>query len=112
MAVIDLGIPARVAAGKTSPAERIFVATGVIPSVILIDTSGHDDLGDEVERSPRVLDAVVPAISAGEDVRPWTRRLARAIRAADLPLLIFVNDVNRLAARGETRSFPCTLLGH
>nr|AIA10937.1 elongation factor Tu GTP binding domain protein [uncultured bacterium] len=67
--------------------------------VNLIDTPGHADFVAEVERSLRVLDGVVLVVSAVEGVQPQTRRLARAIRAAGLPLLIFVNKVDRLGAR-------------
>jgi ribosomal protection tetracycline resistance protein len=69
--------------------------------VNLIDTPGHADFVAEVERSLRVLDAVVLVVSAVEGVQPQTRRLARAIRAAGLPLLVFVNKIDRLGARGE-----------
>ncbi|MGI8857797.1 MAG: GTP-binding protein [Thermomicrobiales bacterium] len=69
--------------------------------VNLIDTPGHGDFVAEVERSLRVLDGVVLVVSSVEGVQPQTRRLARAIRAADLPMLIFVNKVDRLGARGE-----------
>ena len=69
--------------------------------VNLIDTPGHADFVAEVERSLRVLDGVVLVVSAVEGVQPQTRRLARAIRAADLPMLIFVNKIDRLGARGE-----------
>jgi ribosomal protection tetracycline resistance protein len=68
--------------------------------VNLIDTPGHSDFVAEVERSLRVLDAVVLVIAAVEGVQPQTRRLARAIRAANLPLIIFVNKIDRLGARG------------
>jgi ribosomal protection tetracycline resistance protein len=70
--------------------------------VNLIDTPGHSDFIAEVERSLRVLDGVVLVVSAVEGVQPQTRRLARAIREAGLPLLIFVNKIDRLGARGET----------
>jgi ribosomal protection tetracycline resistance protein len=69
--------------------------------VNLIDTPGHGDFVAEVERSLRVLDGVVLVVSSVEGVQPQTRRLARAIRAAELPLLIFVNKIDRLGARGE-----------
>ncbi len=69
--------------------------------VNVIDTPGHSDFIAEVERSLRVLDAVVLVVSAVEGVQPQTRRLARAIRAAGLPLLIFVNKIDRLGARSE-----------
>ncbi|MHB8646695.1 MAG: GTP-binding protein [Thermomicrobiales bacterium] len=69
--------------------------------VNLIDTPGHGDFVAEVERSLRVLDGVVLVVSSVEGVQPQTRRLARAIRAAGLPMLIFVNKIDRLGARGE-----------
>ena len=69
--------------------------------VNLIDTPGHSDFIAEVERSLGVLDGVVLVVSAVEGVQPQTRRLARAIRAAHLPLIIFVNKIDRLGARGD-----------
>jgi ribosomal protection tetracycline resistance protein len=69
--------------------------------VNLIDTPGHADFVAEVERSLRVLDGVVLVVSAVEGVQAQTRRIARASRAAGLPLLIFVNKIDRLGARGE-----------
>jgi ribosomal protection tetracycline resistance protein len=70
-------------------------------TVNLIDTPGHADFIAEVERSLRVLDGVVLVVSAVEGVQPQTRRLAQAVRAAGLPMLIFVNKIDRLGARGE-----------
>lgn len=70
-------------------------------TVHLIDTPGHADFIAEVERALHVLDGVVLVISAVEGVQPQTRRLARAIRAAGLPMLIFVNKIDRLGARAE-----------
>ncbi|HEX5501738.1 MAG TPA: translation factor GTPase family protein, partial [Thermomicrobiales bacterium] len=70
-------------------------------TVNLIDTPGHSDFIAEVERALGALDGVVLVVSAVEGVQPQTRRLARAIRAADLPLLIFVNKIDRIGARGD-----------
>src|SRR5262245_50531242 len=68
--------------------------------VNLIDTPGHADFVAEVERSLGVLDAVILVVSAVEGVQPQTRRIARAVRAAGLPLLVFVNKIDRIGARG------------
>jgi len=70
-------------------------------TVNLLDTPGHPDFVAEVERSLRVLDAVVLVVSAVEGVQSQTRRLARAVRAAGLPMILFVNKIDRLGARGE-----------
>jgi ribosomal protection tetracycline resistance protein len=69
--------------------------------VNLIDTPGHADFVAEVERSLGVLDGVVLVVSAVEGVQSQTRRIARAVRAAGLPLLLFVNKIDRLGARSE-----------
>ena len=69
--------------------------------VNLIDTPGHADFTAEVERSMAVLDGVALVISAVEGVQPQTRRLARAIRSAGLPMLIFVNKIDRAGARDD-----------
>src|SRR3712207_876847 len=65
-------------------------------TVNLIDTPGHPDFVAEVDRSLRVLDGVVLVVSAVEGVQAQTRRLVRAVRAAELPMLIFVNKVDRV----------------
>lgn len=70
-------------------------------TVNLLDTPGHGDFIAEVERSLHVLDGVVLVVSAVEGVQAQTRRLARAVRAANLPLLIFVNKIDRVGARGD-----------
>jgi ribosomal protection tetracycline resistance protein len=49
-----------------------------------------------------VLDGVVLVIPAVEGVQPQTRRLAQAVRAAGLPMLIFINKIDRLGARAES----------
>ena len=87
------------AASRSSPRSSRFSWTTL--KVNLVDTPGHTDFVAEVERSLRVLDGVVLVVSAVEGVQSQTRRLARAMRAANLPLLIFVNKIDRLGARGE-----------
>ncbi len=69
--------------------------------VNLIDTPGHGDFIAEVQRSLEVLDAVILVVSAVEGVQSQTRRLARAIRTAGLPLGIFINKIDRAGARHE-----------
>jgi ribosomal protection tetracycline resistance protein len=70
-------------------------------TVNLIDTPGHSDFIAEVERSLGVLDGVVLVVSAVEGVQAQTRVLMRTLRALNLPVLIFVNKIDRLGARAE-----------
>jgi ribosomal protection tetracycline resistance protein len=67
--------------------------------IALIDTPGHADFIAEVERSLQVLDAVILVVSAVEGVQPQTVKLARAVRMARRPLLIFINKIDRMGAR-------------
>jgi ribosomal protection tetracycline resistance protein len=65
----------------------------------LIDTPGHPDFIAEVERSLRVLDAVILVISAVEGVQPQTHILARALKKLNIPTIIFINKIDRMGAR-------------
>ena len=69
--------------------------------VNLIDTPGHPDFIAEVERVLDVLDGVVLVISAVEGVQAQTRVLMRTLRRLGLPVLIFVNKIDRSGSRAE-----------
>ena len=69
--------------------------------VNLIDTPGHPDFIAEVERVLDVLDGVVLVISAVEGVQAQTRVLIRTLRRLGLPVLIFVNKIDRSGSRSE-----------
>ena len=67
-------------------------------TVNLIDTPGHPDFIDEVERVLTMLDGAVLVISAVEGVQPQTRVLMRTLRRLGIPTLIFVNKIDRRGA--------------
>ncbi|MFE5571507.1 GTP-binding protein [Amycolatopsis japonica] len=69
--------------------------------VNLIDTPGHPDFIAEVERALRVLDGVVLVVSAVEGVQAQTRVLMRALKRLRIPVLIFVNKIDRAGARHD-----------
>lgn len=69
--------------------------------VNLIDTPGHPDFIAEVERVLSVLDGVVLVISAVEGVQPQTRILMRALKRLNIPVVIFVNKIDRMGARHD-----------
>src|SRR5216110_787963 len=70
-------------------------------TVNLVDTPGHPDFIAEVERVLGVLDGAVLVISAVEGVQPQTRVLMRALRRLGIPVLLFVNKIDRRGADAE-----------
>ncbi len=67
--------------------------------VNLIDTPGHPDFVSEVERALSVLDGVVLVVSAVEGVQAQTRLLMRTLVKMRMPVILFVNKVDRPGAR-------------
>ncbi|NKB70928.1 MAG: GTP-binding protein [Candidatus Latescibacteria bacterium] len=64
----------------------------------LIDTPGHADFAAEVERSLRVLDCAVLVLSAVEGVQAQTESLWRALEGRGIPVIFFVNKIDRMGA--------------
>ena len=64
----------------------------------LIDTPGHVDFSAEVERSLRVLDAAVLVVCCVAGVQTQTEVIWRALRQRDIPVLLFVNKIDRMGA--------------
>jgi ribosomal protection tetracycline resistance protein len=63
--------------------------------VNLVDTPGHPDFIAEVERVLGVLDGAVLVVSAVEGVQAQTVVLMRTLRRLRIPVLIFINKIDR-----------------
>ena len=76
-----------------------FPAGGV--TVNVLDTPGHPDFIAEVDRSLAVLDGAVLVLSAVEGVQAQTLVLMRALQRLRLPVIVFVNKIDRRGARPD-----------
>ncbi|OFS94700.1 translation elongation factor G [Stenotrophomonas sp. HMSC10F06] len=72
-----------------------------IHHLTLIDTPGHIDFAIEVERSLRVLDGAVAVFSAVDGVQPQSESVWRQARRHGVPLIAFVNKMDRTGASFE-----------
>ncbi len=64
----------------------------------LIDTPGHVDFSADVERIMRVPDGVILVISAVEGVQAHTETLWHALRERQIPVIFFINKIDRVGA--------------
>nr|BFF21466.1 hypothetical protein GCM10025730_49870 [Promicromonospora thailandica] len=70
-------------------------------TVNVLDTPGHPDFIAEVDRSLAVLDGAVLVLSAVEGVQAQTLVLMRALQRLRLPVVVFVNKIDRRGARPQ-----------
>ncbi|MBS6934039.1 MAG: translational GTPase TypA [Actinomyces graevenitzii] len=68
-------------------------------TINVIDTPGHADFGGEVERGLSMVEGVVLLVDASEGPLPQTRFVLRKALAANLPVILVVNKVDRPDSR-------------
>ncbi len=84
--------------GITILAKQTAIQFGGV-RINVVDTPGHADFGGEVERTLRMVDAVLLLVDAGEGPLPQTRYVLGKALARRLPVVVCVNKVDRADAR-------------
>src|SRR4030088_2189164 len=70
----------------------------------LLDTPGHEDFSEDTYRTLTAVDSAIMVIDAAKGIEARTRKLFEVCRLRDIPILTFVNKLDR-----ETRD-PFDLL--
>ena len=63
----------------------------------LLDTPGHEDFADDTYRTLTAVDAAVMVIDAAKGIEPRTLKLFEVCRLRDIPIVTFVNKMDREA---------------
>src|SRR5690606_13918045 len=61
----------------------------------LLDTPGHEDFSEDTYRTLTAVDAAVMVIDAAKGIEARTRKLFEVCRLRDIPIVTFVNKLDR-----------------
>lgn len=63
----------------------------------LLDTPGHEDFSEDTYRTLTAVDAAVMVLDAAKGIEPQTLKLFEVCRLRDIPIITFVNKMDREA---------------
>lgn len=72
----------------------------------LLDTPGHEDFSEDTYRTLTAVDSAIMVIDAAKGVEDRTRKLLEICRSRDMPILAFINKLDREALH------PIELIDH
>ena len=61
----------------------------------LLDTPGHEDFSEDTYRTLTAVDSAIMVIDAAKGIEPQTRKLFEVCRLRQVPIITFVNKVDR-----------------
>ena len=63
----------------------------------LLDTPGHEDFSEDTYRTLTAVDSAVMVLDAAKGIEPQTRKLFEVCRLRDVPIVTFINKMDREA---------------
>lgn len=66
----------------------------------LLDTPGHEDFSEDTYRTLTAVDSAIMVIDAAKGIEPQTRKLFEVCRLRSVPIITFVNKVDREGKSG------------
>jgi peptide chain release factor 3 len=61
----------------------------------LLDTPGHEDFSEDTYRTLTAVDSAIMVIDAAKGIEPQTRKLFEVCRLRSVPIITFINKVDR-----------------
>ena len=68
---------------------------GSVITFNLLDTPGHEDFSEDTYRTLTAVDSAIMVIDAAKGIEPQTRKLFEVCRLRSVPIITFVNKVDR-----------------
>ena len=72
-----------------------FERSGIVYN--LVDTPGHSDFSEDTYRTLSAVDTAVMVMDAAKGIESQTRKLFEVCRLRDIPIIIFINKIDREA---------------
>ena len=66
----------------------------------LLDTPGHEDFSEDTYRTLTAVDSAIMVIDAAKGIEPQTRKLFEVCRLRSVPIITFINKVDREGREG------------
>ena len=63
----------------------------------LLDTPGHEDFSEDTYRTLTAADAAIMVLDAAKGIEAQTRKLFEVCRLRDIPIVTFINKMDREA---------------
>lgn len=80
--------------------------------IVFIDTPGHEAFSYIRERGSRVTDIAVLVVAADDGIKPQTLEAIRHARAADVPIIVAINKIDKIQSPAAIETVKRQLAQH